>query len=110
MVGLVDAPDAAVAIGTVAGTQLPELFQSLSRWDLGPVCVLGMSRDCAEADVDKQHQHTIAQHPRYVTAASLHQYDDRHSHDDHPSAAVHRRAVQSIPGWSAAIDRPGSSR
>jgi hypothetical protein len=60
-----------------------------------------MSRDCAEAYAKKQHQHTIAQHPRYVAAASLRQCDDRHSHDDHPSAAVYARAVQSIAGWSA---------
>ena len=69
-----------------------------------------MSRDCADAYSDKQYEHTIAQHPRYVAAASLRQCDDRHSHDDDPSATVYVRAVHSILGWSAAIDRPGASR
>jgi len=68
-----------------------------------------MGRDCPKVYGDKPQQHTIAQHPRYVAAASLRQCDDRRSHEDHPSAAVHRCAVQSIAGWVRRAHRPPRS-
>jgi hypothetical protein len=67
MVVVVDKPNVAVPVGTVAGpvagTQLAAVFQSLGPWGSAPGCVLRMSRDCAEPYADKQHQSNIAQHP-----------------------------------------------
>jgi hypothetical protein len=59
---------------------------------------------------DKPHQHSIAQHPRCVAAASLRRCKDPSDYRYHPGAAVQRHALQSIAGRSAAFNRPGASR